>query len=313
MGRTRSDPVIAAAEVIWDEWSFLLLRAAFLRARRFDDFIQAAPISRNRLAQRLTSLVEHGLFEKHIDGHFPIYRLTERAFALYPVIVMLLRWAQQAQGMARPTLELLHEGSHPLVPQVECRFCHGVISASDVRYQVDNDQSATPLAEPAQRRRRFRHSTDDSNQARIGIDAELSFALDAIGDRWSVLVLRSVFIGNTRFDAIQADLGIARNILSDRLARLEQHTLLTREIYSTRPPRSEYRLAPRALSLYPVIVALMAWSTQWLPQPASTIHLWHKPCGKRLQVNIRCAGCSGQIDARTVSVEHTSGVAVAAV
>ncbi len=89
--------------------------------------------------------------------------------------------------------------------------------------------------------------------------------LSAVGDRWNMLILRDCFLGVRRFDAFQANLGITRHILTDRLRKLVSMDILRREKYMDNPPRYEYRLTEKGLDLYPVILALINWAEQHQP------------------------------------------------
>ena len=84
-------------------------------------------------------------------------------------------------------------------------------------------------------------------------------ALEVVGERWSLLIVRDVFLGLRRFDEMQANLGIARNVLQTRLTRLVEQGVLERRLYQERPPRYEYRLTEKGLDLWPTVVALMQW------------------------------------------------------
>src|SRR4051812_25620460 len=84
-------------------------------------------------------------------------------------------------------------------------------------------------------------------------------ALEVVGERWTLLILRDAFLGVRRFDDFQADLGIARNVLTDRLGRLVNAGVLEKRAYSERPPRFEYRLTDKGRDLWPVVHALARW------------------------------------------------------
>src|SRR5271168_3158270 len=87
----------------------------------------------------------------------------------------------------------------------------------------------------------------------------IAAALEVVGERWSLLIIRDVFLGLRRFDQLQANLGIARNVLQTRLTRLVEQGVLEKRRYSDHPPRSEYRLTEKGLDLWPTLVALMYW------------------------------------------------------
>src|SRR5438105_4427720 len=88
-------------------------------------------------------------------------------------------------------------------------------------------------------------------------------SLEATGDWWSMLILRTAFMGIRRFQDFQERLEIAPNTLSRRLETLIEHDLLSRRVYSERPPREEYELTPKGLDFMPVLLALTAWGNRW--------------------------------------------------
>ena len=85
--------------------------------------------------------------------------------------------------------------------------------------------------------------------------------LDIIGERWTILLLRDLFLqGPRRFQDFQASLaGVAPNTLSARLKAMEEHGLIGRRFYSDHPPRVEYHLTEKGKSLGPVLKALREW------------------------------------------------------
>lgn len=103
--------------------------------------------------------------------------------------------------------------------------------------------------------------------ARKGLDAfegcALPSALEAMGERWSFLILRASFNGIVYFEDFQGSLGIARNILSNRLARLVDKGILTREPVETDKRRVAYRLTDKGRGLVPVMIALRQWGERW--------------------------------------------------
>src|SRR3954469_13948761 len=86
--------------------------------------------------------------------------------------------------------------------------------------------------------------------------------MDVLSDRWTFLILREAYFGVRRYGQLQRNLGIARNVLADRLRHLVAEGMFDRARYRTRPAWSEYRLTGRALALYPVIVGLMRWAAR---------------------------------------------------
>jgi DNA-binding HxlR family transcriptional regulator len=116
--------------------------------------------------------------------------------------------------------------------------------------------------------------------------------LEVIGDRWTLLILRDAFKGVRRFDDLQRDLGIARNVLTDRLQKLVDHGVLTRTPYQSRPERFEYRLTPKGRDLSPALVALMHWGDKWLAEDGRPpLVLTHKRCGEPVDQSFICWNC----------------------
>jgi DNA-binding HxlR family transcriptional regulator len=89
-------------------------------------------------------------------------------------------------------------------------------------------------------------------------------ALEIVGERWTWLIIRDAFLGLTRFAEFQASLGIARNVLTDRLNRLVDEGILERVLYQERPPRYEYRLTRKGADLFTALNALRQWGDQYL-------------------------------------------------
>ena len=112
------------------------------------------------------------------------------------------------------------------------------------------------------------------------LDCSIAHSLELIGERWSLLVIRDVFLGVRRFEDLQRNLGIARNVLAARLDKLTADGILERRPYSERPPRDEFMLTEQGLDLWPAIVALMQWGDEHRPGPnGPPTVLGHKGCG----------------------------------
>jgi len=130
-------------------------------------------------------------------------------------------------------------------------------------------------------------------------------ALFQVGDRWTFLLLREAFFGVRRFTDFQRNLGLARNLLTDRLGHLVTNGVLERRRYQTRPDRYEYRLTDKGLDLYGVIVAIMRWGDRWLSDD-SPLRLSHAADGGAVEQELRCCTCGQLLTAHDVHYEHTS-------
>jgi DNA-binding HxlR family transcriptional regulator len=109
--------------------------------------------------------------------------------------------------------------------------------------------------------------------SRIVNGCSISAALEAVGERWSFLILRGAFNGLVHFEQFQQTLGIARNILANRLSGLVAHGILERLPCADDRRKVEYRLTPKGEALLPALVALRQWGARW---EATT------PCNTRL-------------------------------
>ncbi len=130
----------------------------------------------------------------------------------------------------------------------------------------------------------------------------LARGLEMIGDWWSPLILRDLFLNVTRFDDLIEDLGISRNLLTSRLNALIDKGVIEREAYQRHPPRYEYRLTEAGRDLVPAILALTAWGDRWArPKQGSPILFVHKACGHQFQPQVTCSECGELIKAETVA------------
>jgi DNA-binding HxlR family transcriptional regulator len=126
--------------------------------------------------------------------------------------------------------------------------------------------------------------------------------LSVVGDRWTLLIIRDVFLGVRRFDAIQQDLRLTPHRLSDRLGKLVRAGILRRVEYERRPPRFEYRLTEKGLDLYPLMATMTGWGDRWMAGRAGVpVELVHQPCGHSIQPELICPCCKSKIDAREMS------------
>lgn len=116
--------------------------------------------------------------------------------------------------------------------------------------------------------------------------------LEVVGDRWSFLIIRDVFYGVRRFDALQLHLSISKKVLSGRLRRLQQADILKKVPYQQRPLRFEYRLTCKGRDLFPVLLSMMRWGNRWLDHEEShVLKLQHQGCGEIFEPELVCGHC----------------------
>jgi DNA-binding HxlR family transcriptional regulator len=128
--------------------------------------------------------------------------------------------------------------------------------------------------------------------------------LDILGDPWGMLVLREVFFGNGRFEAMKNRLGAADSVLSHRLAALVDSGLLTRRPYDDGGrTRQEYALTAKGEDALPVLNAVVLWSEKHLPAPSRQAHMFviHNGCGERTSSADTCSACGERLTAANTS------------
>jgi DNA-binding HxlR family transcriptional regulator len=124
--------------------------------------------------------------------------------------------------------------------------------------------------------------------------------LEVVGEWWSLLIIRDVFLGVTRFDEMQERLGISRNVLNQRLARLVSAGVLVKVPYSEHPPRFDYRLTDKGRDLWPVITAMRQWGDRYAAPDGPPMELIHKSCGHATEATMVCSECGEPMGARDV-------------
>jgi DNA-binding HxlR family transcriptional regulator len=134
------------------------------------------------------------------------------------------------------------------------------------------------------------------------MQCSLARALELIGDWWSPLIVRDLFLNVTRFDELVEDLDISRNLLTRRLRSLVEKGVVKRTAYQRRPVRYEYCLTEAGRDLVPAILALTAWGDRWArPKEGSPILFVHKSCGHQFQPEVTCSECGEVISADGVT------------
>lgn len=297
-----SGEVARALQVVGDRWSFLLMRDAFLGMRRFEDLRRRTGASRGTLTSRLNSMVEAGLFYRSPYGSAPSrleYRLTEKGRAFYPVALCMWTWETRWGGEFGLPPRLIHSAcGRSLNPRLVCAHCEAGINARDIAFKPGPGAHHYP-APPTSTRRR--ESASSSNVA--GVDTTMFHSVDTVGDRWTALLVGALFFGLHRYDDINAALGIATNILADRLRRLLAAGVIEQRLYQDHPPRHEYHLTDKGWDLLQFTIAMHDWGTHWLPSPHGLgLLLRHRPCGRRLRVKVVCGSCGAAVEAREVQI-----------
>jgi DNA-binding HxlR family transcriptional regulator len=139
------------------------------------------------------------------------------------------------------------------------------------------------------------------------MDCSVAQCLEVVGEWWSMLIVRDVFLGVSRFDDFQKRLGISRNILQQRLARLVEAGVLTRVAYSEHPPRYDYRLTDKGRDLWPVLTAMRQWGDRHAAPAGPPLVVAHKACGSMAEAVLVCGSCGEPIGPRDVEAKPSGG------
>lgn len=133
-----------------------------------------------------------------------------------------------------------------------------------------------------------------------GLHCSVAQCLEAVGEWWSMLIVRDAFLGVSRFHEFQERLGISRNILNQRLTHLVQHGVLQKVRYSEHPSRYEYRLTAKGRDLWPVLTAMRQWGDQHAAPDGPPLQVIHERCGEVTDAVMTCSGCGEQLAASEV-------------
>jgi DNA-binding HxlR family transcriptional regulator len=134
-------------------------------------------------------------------------------------------------------------------------------------------------------------------------------ALEVVGERWSLLILRdALFAGSTRYGDFQRTLGIATNVLTDRLDGFVENGIMDRHRYSAHPEAYEYLLTKKGRDLAPALIALTEWGDRWAAPDGPPILYSHATCGSSLTHELVCATCGRLDDSAEVQARPGPGM-----
>jgi DNA-binding HxlR family transcriptional regulator len=134
------------------------------------------------------------------------------------------------------------------------------------------------------------------------MNCSVAQTLEVVGEWWTMLIIRESMLGIRRFDEFQASLGIARNVLTDRLNALVARGILARVPYQEHPVRYNYRLTEKGRDLWTVLTALRQWGDRWEAPHGASIVMEHRACGHEALMVPTCSVCGEPLDARSVRV-----------
>ena len=140
------------------------------------------------------------------------------------------------------------------------------------------------------------------NTSFAAMHCSLAQTLELTGDWWTPLVLRDLYLGLDRFDQFVTDLGISRNLLTDRLSTLIEGGLVERTPYQQNPVRYAYALTEAGRDFVPILLALTAWGDRWAtPEGGPPIRFTHDTCGKVTTPTVSCSECGNPLHSDDVT------------
>ena len=117
-----------------------------------------------------------------------------------------------------------------------------------------------------------------------------------LGERWSLLIVRDLFLGRRRFEEFQDSLGVATNVLSQRLVSLVEEGIVERHRYREHPERFEYRLTEKGRDLQPILLAMLAWGDRYTAGPEGPpLETVHDECGHAFHMVATCSECGDKV------------------
>ena len=136
------------------------------------------------------------------------------------------------------------------------------------------------------------------------LECSLARTLDMVGEWWSLLIIRDLFYGINTFDLLCRDLSISRNILTDRLKKLNKRQLIEKFSKVKDSRRQAYRLTPKGKDLFPVIMAMVSWGDKWESPNGPPILFYHGPDRHAAKPKVICDHCGKELNARDIEPER---------
>ena len=299
------DPIYQAADLLGDAWSWMILRdAIFDNVTRFTDFQLRLGISRRVLSNRLDTLTEGGLFKRQgarEEGGHLLYVLTPMGRDFLSCLMTAMHWGERwFPDLEESDGHAVHKRyGHRLTAVLRCSECFQLIKAREVAVVGIHRASADLIG--AKRLR-----TPNLEALERSKPSAIVRTLRVFGDRWSSLIIRECFLGTRRFGIFEEHLGIAPNILTNRLERLVAFGVLVKKPSPSQAGWLEYRLTEQGLDLYSVPLSMLKWAEKWLAKGTSRTDLRHKVCGKRFSAVLTCSTCSEPIGIDDIAIQYSA-------
>ncbi len=139
------------------------------------------------------------------------------------------------------------------------------------------------------------------------MNCSLAQCLEVVGEWWTLLIVRDALFGVTRFEEFRSRLGIARNVLNQRLDHLVEQGVLVKEPYQQNPVRYDYLLTDKGRSLWTVVAAMRQWGDRWAAPDGPPIETVHAECGHIATIEPMCSACGERVQGRDLRLVYGPG------
>ncbi|RDH79051.1 transcriptional regulator [Mycolicibacterium moriokaense] len=276
--------------LLGDEWTLLVLQQALMGASRYGDFQSRLPISHSVLSNRLRSMTDDGLFERHAYQANPQrheYVTTPRSRSLWPMLVSIWHWERHWVPQHRDRLPVMrHTGcGADFAPVLTCRSCGEPAGDKDVSAQWGPSGSwARSIPVSATRRR--------SATGQAGLFPQ---TMAVLGNRWGFAILVAAFVGVSRFTDFQTQLAAPPGSIADRLSIFVANGVLE-------TADNRYRLTEKGRDLFAVLITALQWAQRWFRDPdGPAVVLTHTACDRAFTAALSCDQCAAPIAGNQVS------------
>ncbi|NNN01590.1 MAG: helix-turn-helix transcriptional regulator [Acidimicrobiaceae bacterium] len=290
-----------ALGLLGDEWNLLIIRMAFLGARRFKEWHDKLGIANSVLSSRLNGLIDAGVLVRVPYQKRPLrheYRLTECGKDLWQVLLTIWDWESKwVSDRSVPLPPMVHlECGNEASPILKCAKCKMPASVKDVRGAFGPSGSFERSIPRATTRRRS--VTPDNGD--FGLYSE---TISLIGNRWSATALAAVFFGASRFTDFLQLMTAPPLIVADRLKTFCDIGVLQRAVLTEGSSRLEYRLSPKGHAVFPMMLTLIYWGDQWFRSPEGPALVFtHLECKNDFIPTLYCSACDHELTRKQIGV-----------
>ncbi|MGW4353001.1 winged helix-turn-helix transcriptional regulator [Nocardia sp. NPDC004582] len=139
------------------------------------------------------------------------------------------------------------------------------------------------------------------------MNCSIAQCLEVVGEWWTLLIVRDALFGVTRFDDFRSRLGIARNVLTQRLEHLVEQGVLEKTPYQDNPVRYDYRLTGKGRALWTILAAMRQWGDEWAAPDGPPIEAVHTGCGHTMTVQPACSECGAPVASKDLRLRLGPG------